>query len=384
MTLLYFAPVPWDSYSQRPHHVVSHFLERGGRSVIWVNPYPTRLPTLSDARRVRHRPGLGPDRPPNLSVVSVRAWPIEPWPVGRWINRTFFWNTFLDHLRSLIGHQELRIGIGRPSALAVAALKELRPAHSFYDAMDDFPEFYSGVSKVSVRALEQQIVQLVDVVVTASSELWRKFSAMGHRRRFMANAFDMSALPPPSPPRGRPVFGYVGCIGSWFDWSLIVRLADAFPDFPVHIAGPCYAQPPRRLPQNVQLFPACAAARAVEHFQSFSVGIIPFKRSPLTDAVDPVKYYGYRAMGLPVLSTAFGEMAHRGVGDRTFLIGDCDAVAETAGAALASAGEDGSAAEVMRFRAEHGWRRRLEDARFFESAEFTPATASRQHARRAT
>jgi hypothetical protein len=100
--------------------------------------------------------------------------------------------------------------------------------------------------------------------------------------------------------------------------------------------------------------------------------------------VDPVKYYGYRAMGLPVLSTAFGEMAHRGVGDRTFLIADGDSVAETAGAALASAGDRGSPAEVMRFRAEHGWRRRLEDARFFEPAESAPAPASRQNARRAT
>ena len=40
----------------------------------------------------------------------------------------------------------------------------------------------------------------------------------------------------------------------------------------------------------------------------FAVGLIPFRRNTLTESVDPVKYYEYRAMGIPVLSTGFGEM----------------------------------------------------------------------------
>ena len=49
-TLVYFAPVAWDSYLQRPHYVARHFLARGGR-VLWIDPYPTRFPMLRDLRR---------------------------------------------------------------------------------------------------------------------------------------------------------------------------------------------------------------------------------------------------------------------------------------------------------------------------------------------
>ena len=41
------------------------------------------------------------------------------------------------------------------------------------------------------------------------------------------------------------------------------------------------------------------------------MGLIPFKRCEITAYVDPVKYYEYRAMGLTVLSSAFGEMQHK-------------------------------------------------------------------------
>jgi hypothetical protein len=47
----------------------------------------------------------------------------------------------------------------------------------------------------------------------------------------------------------------------------------------------------------------------------FAVGLIPFVRSRLTDCVDPIKYYEYRALGVPVLSTRFGEMANRSEAD---------------------------------------------------------------------
>ena len=40
----------------------------------------------------------------------------------------------------------------------------------------------------------------------------------------------------------------------------------------------------------------------------FDLGLIPFKQTELTDAVDPIKYYEYRAAGLPVLSASLAEM----------------------------------------------------------------------------
>ncbi len=366
MTFLYFSPVPWASYPQRPHYFARHFLKRGGSRVVWVDPYPIRLPTFRDLRRIAVGPQARFECPDGLTVVSLRAVPIEPLGIGRWLNRTVLWNILARRLRPLVGGDAVVLGVGRPSCLALAALTALRPAHSFYDAMDDYPEFYHGISKASAQAHEREIVRSVDVVLTSCGALWTKFASRDDRRVMVHNAFEMSALPPlPIARNADIVFGYVGCIGAWFDWSIVLRLAESFRDAALHIVGPCFSPPPHDLPLNVRLFPACLMERAVEHLRSFSVGLIPFSRSPLTDAVDPVKYYGYRGMGLPVLSTAFGEMARRGIADGTFLM---DQGADPVEAASSALDYRADVAAIARFRLEHAWDRRFEDAGVFDRA----------------
>ena len=74
MTLLYFAPVPWDSYAQRAHYFVRHFLRASGRSVIWIDPYPLRLPVWRDLGRLGASAWTTP-RPVNFTVISLSAAP---------------------------------------------------------------------------------------------------------------------------------------------------------------------------------------------------------------------------------------------------------------------------------------------------------------------
>lgn len=44
MQLVYLSPLPWDSFSQRPHQFVEWFHNKHGGEVLWIDPYPTRLP----------------------------------------------------------------------------------------------------------------------------------------------------------------------------------------------------------------------------------------------------------------------------------------------------------------------------------------------------
>jgi hypothetical protein len=362
--LVYFAPVKWDSYQQRPHYVVRHFLASHGSRAVWVDPYPIRFPRVADIRRFGQRLRLPVERPPNLTVLRFAALPLEPLGVGRWLNQRFVSETTVRRLRNLIAGHDVIVGIGHPSLVALSALTALDPAASFYDAMDDFPEFYSGRTRLAVRAREAEIARAVNLVVTSSSALWTKFETVGRRRLMVQNSFEMSALPSLSPVRnGRDVFGYVGCVGTWFDWSIIIGLAQAFPTADVHVVGPRFEQPWRALPPNVHLFPACALPRAIEHCQRFSVGLIPFKRTPLTQSVDPIKYYGYRGMGLPVLATKFGEMANRGVEHGAYIIDDVGSLETVAASALAAPADSAAIAE---FRRTYTWERRFEETGLFD------------------
>ncbi|KVO05327.1 hypothetical protein WJ70_26980 [Burkholderia ubonensis] len=49
--------------------------------------------------------------------------------------------------------------------------------------------------------------------------------------------------------------------------------------------------------------------------REFAVGLIPFRLNDLTSGVDPIKFYEYRSLGVPVWSTNFGEMQQRGADD---------------------------------------------------------------------
>ena len=352
--LLYFSPVAWQSYAQRPHHFARHFLDRGGDGVVWVEPYPNRLPGLADLRARRAHP-VAVEPEARVRVVDVPAWPVEPLPGGAALNRALRWGGLLGRLERETAGAELTIGVGRPSALAVLALDRLPARARFYDAMDDFPEFYDGLSRRSMRRREDEVVARVDPVYATSDALVAKFAARGRSAVPLPNAYAMGTLPPYAPPpKGGPVvFGYVGTVGRWFDWGIVASLARAFPMAEVRIVGPVFAPAPW-LPANVRLLGACAQAEAVARLGAFSCGLIPFRKTPLTAAVDPIKFYEYRAMGLPILSTRFGQMAARGRKDGVFSLED--GIEAPARAALAHVADP---AEIARFRAANDWDARL-------------------------
>jgi hypothetical protein len=96
--------------------------------------------------------------------------------------------------------------------------------------------------------------------------------------------------------------------------------------------------------------------------QSFSVGLIPFKQTDLTASVDPIKYYEYRALGLPVISTSFGEMTLRGKQNGVFLVSDQSNLLNVVEQALAY---ESNKNEIQQFRNENAWGARFDACGLF-------------------
>lgn len=314
MSLIYLSPVPWASFSQRPHKFVEWFHRRTGRQVIWIEPYPTRFPKPSDLKRTGAvGQGALKATPDWLRVMTPRALPIEPLPGSGWLNRGL-WSTLIGEVKAVLSGQEPLIVVGKPSVLALKFLEVFTPKHSIYDAMDDFPAFYSGLSRLAMSRREAQLVQVVEKVWVSSTALKERWEQKKANICFVPNALDEALLPHPRHSgieRERKIFGYVGTIGAWFDWDWILALAKLRAGDIVRLIGPVFTPPPFELPSNVELLPPCAHAEALSAMCEFDVGLIPFKNSELTVSVDPIKYYEYRALGLPVVSTDFGEMRFR-------------------------------------------------------------------------
>src|SRR5690606_9219881 len=160
-----------------------------------------------------------------------------------------------------------------------------------YDGMDDFPAFYRGYSRASMARTELWLVQNAKHVFTSSSLLRQRWTEFRPDTQLVLNGLDPEIIPPVSDQpshTGNKVYGYVGTVGDWFDWQWVIELSRARPRDTIRIIGPINQPPPRRLPSNIELFPPCSHSDALKAMQQFDVGLIPFKRTDLTAAVDPI------------------------------------------------------------------------------------------------
>ena len=341
--------------------MIRYVLDTLGGEVLWVEPYPTRLPRISDLNRPAPLEPTDVNLPQGLQVLPVKALPVEPLPLGGALNGRLFWQGLLEKMAEFAGEGRFAIGVGKPSDLAIQAIDYLGPAWSFYDAMDNYPSFYRGLSRRSMAARERQIVSRVDEITVPSARFASRFNNGSLSISELPNGCDADALP--GFQRVKPerrVFGYVGTIGRWFDWDCVERLAQAAPESEFRIIGPCHAPPRGRPPDNVSIEPELAHPEAIAQMSGFSAGLIPFVTNSLTEYVDPVKYYEYRAMGLPVLTTTFGTMRLRKGDPGLFFVDQDRKPSEILTFALQF--ED-SQSSVAKFRTEHAWTRRFSSAR---------------------
>jgi hypothetical protein len=364
MRLIYLSPVPWCSFTQRPHEFVDYFNKVTSGEVLWIDPYPTRLPTLADFTRFKGNNGESLRAMPEwLTVLRPSAFPLEPIPFATACN-TLLWKEMVRQVCAFAKAEETGLTIGKPSALALTLLSTLDVAWTLYDAMDDFPAFYTGISRWSMARYERVITQRVSRLIASSSNLVQKFSTQSKVAALVLNAC-RSDLPVPKTNRQevvRPVVGYVGTLGGWFDWEMLVHLALSRPDCDFRVIGPLFSNSKQALPSNVDIQPPLEHSASLAAMRDFDVGLIPFKKSLLTESVDPIKYYEYRAMGMPVISSAFGEMALRGEEDGVFLLGKETDTGKVVEQALECQNNDEI---ITRFREQNTWEKRFSEAGLF-------------------
>lgn len=321
MQLVYLSPVGLNTFAQRPHHFVKWFHDRFDAPVRWIDPGPSRLPRLADAKRLLRlsKPNLGPAWQSEtwIQQSQAKALPFEPYAWGRSIN-ALLCQQVLAQLQSFVTPNTCFV-VGKPCALALQIHKQFPQMPMLFDVMDNLHVFYQGASRQWMAQAQQALMEASTLVSTSSTALFDMACAnlpTQHRSKVMhvgngcvpTSEFVDAKHPP-------PIWGFIGAIDQWFDWSLIEglsqQLAQQQPDAQIHLIGPLNHLPPRPLRSNVKLLPAIAQDQVYARLATFSVGLIPFKPCEITTYVDPVKYYEYRAMGLPVLSSSFGEMQHK-------------------------------------------------------------------------
>jgi len=275
--------------------------------------------------------------------------------------RHLLWRRVRDNVCRFVENGDWLLVAGRPSYLALHLLERTTPSASCYDAMDDFPEFYRGLSRWLSRRIEGRLVRRVGAVLVSSVALRDKFAANGAVVELLRNGVEGRFPRPRESENQAPVFGYMGTVGAWFDWELIVAMANALPEVAFELSGPVLSAYPV-LPTNVRLLGECPEDEVPIRISRFTAGLIPFKINRLTESVDPIKYYEYRAAGLPVISTRFGDVARRGLAQNVYLTDmntDFRALLESVVQLPLPSLE-----ALNRFRAENSWQSRFEKSPF--------------------
>lgn len=321
MRLVYLSPVPWNSVAQRPHFFVKAALRGGFSSVLWVEPTPSRFPQLQDFRtKLFSVEADSFNKPKEVETLKVRCIPIEPLgSIYDFVN----YKTISGSLKSIqqycLDDKEAILVIGKPSRLALKIMSIVKFRKIIFDVMDDFPQFFHGISARSMEKVHRRVIQNADMCFFSSHNLQEKYGSLAKQSELVLNACDEEFLikcqsishERSLKNRDCRVFGYVGSIADWFDWNSVIQLAKDNPKDKVIIVGPNYSKCIPELPENIELRKAVKHCEIPTLLFSFDFGLIPFKKNELTNSVDPVKYYEYVAAGLNVITTDFGEMSCR-------------------------------------------------------------------------
>lgn len=114
--------------------------------------------------------------------------------------------------------------------------------------------------------------------------------------------------------RGKRVVGYYGALARWFNYELMVEVAQLRPDLEFVLIGTDHDGTLEsggllNLP-NVTFLGARPYLRLPDYLAFFDAAIIPFCLNSVTHATSPLKLFEYMAAGKPVVITPMQESLH--------------------------------------------------------------------------
>ncbi len=184
-----------------------------------------------------------------------------------------------------------------------------------YDCMDEHTGF--GTHGAGIAEDERRLLTESDLVLVTSRPLLDRVRKVRPDALALPNAADagrFAELPArgasPLAKYARPVVGYYGAIAAWFDAGAVALAARKHPDWSIVLLGDTKGAALESLQgrPNVHLLGEVPYADLTGYVAGFDVCTIPFHRTPLTEATNPVKLYEYLATGKPVVARRLPEL----------------------------------------------------------------------------
>ena len=267
---------------------------------------------------------LGLDREPDVARVAARVFEValpgeHDFDVyGRTLGGETLEQAFeaLAGLAEEHGFRDPVVVVQYPSWEPLARrLREQFGWRVVYDCMDEHTGF--GTHGAGIAEDERRLVTESDLVVVTSRPLLERVRRIRPDAMALPNAADakrFAELPArsasPLARSARPVVGYYGAIAAWFDVGAVALAARKHPDWSFVLVGDTRGAALESLEgrPNVRLLGEVPYADLAGYVAGFDVCTIPFLRTPLTEATNPVKLYEYLATGKPIVARRLPEL----------------------------------------------------------------------------
>jgi glycosyltransferase involved in cell wall biosynthesis len=192
---------------------------------------------------------------------------------------------------------------------------------SIYYCIDRFSAGQRGVKKLVIEAEEQALVKNVDCIFVHSRQIQEMFYQQTSKPiHFMPSAADVttfqstSEIQPEIIRLPQPRLGIVGTLDARIDTQLLVRIAQAKPEWQLVLIGHTRPGIPlfNTLLQNanVHWFGSQPFSSLPRWMNGMDLFLIPYVVNDLTKCVHPLKVYEYLAVGKPIVSTDLPEIRH--------------------------------------------------------------------------
>jgi hypothetical protein len=180
--------------------------------------------------------------------------------------------------------------------------------------MDDHAAFEARNAEATVEG-ERRLLERADLTLFSSASLARRVTHRATVRRFevvnngladgLLERLRQTSPGTRAPSSGPATLGYFGTVSHWFDWTLTTRLLDALPQARLLLAGPVETAVPAH--PRIQHLGVLAHAALPDFAARCDALLMPFRLTPLIEAVDPVKLYEYIAANRPALAPRYAE-----------------------------------------------------------------------------
>lgn len=306
LKIAYLMHIDWDWIKQRPHFIYEELSKYFEVDLFFVHKFYDRQ-KKTNIRNVHSK---------SSKVNRIRKMPFSGrFKSMQWIERTI--NSRIIHS---FNDYDI-IWITSPLILDFIPLEQFHNKTVIYDCMDDFFGFYNSPKRrVKMQSIETALIQRADVIITSSAYLKHKLISFyqGSVKAVpivINNGISLAMIQADKYlTKGESLvcvtnflnLMYIGTIGEWIDFELILSVLDQIHDVMFIMIGPVITKVPKH--PRINYIGIVEHDKIDKYALNANAFIMPFKLNELVRSVDPVKIYEYIHFHKPIIAIDYGEM----------------------------------------------------------------------------